>query len=299
MATPFIAIPLADSAALTPSSQSAAMPATNVQKKQPGDVWRPTTLTPSLDIDLGVETGVNFAAVIVLNASATAQWRVMAAASAADLPGAPWFDSGWMSLRAAGVSNDWPYFLAVANFSIAPVSPPATPDYALKMDFANDVYELVTNPGQAGGNPVSTFRYWRFEISDPANTDGYLDIGRIYLSNVTVFTEGARADWETAYRTSSRKRRAVGGQRYATVRPQERYLDFTIELGSGNDMLGRALSYDLARGIARDVIAVMDIDETAHLAQHMIYGEFEELTPVSMPVRGFYTKRFRIEELLP
>jgi len=272
MAKPFIAhARLSDAAALTASSESAALPVTNLQARQPGDVWRPEGLTPYVVIDLGAAFAaspqvITVVALMALNISAAASWRIRAATSEAGLTGSPAYDSGTGQMRQPGSNDDWPLHIALKWLD---------PSLAL------------------------TCRWWRIDVDDSGNGDGYLDFGRLYVAATNQLSLKHAKGATIGYGDLSRKQRSAGGQRFSTRRPPERVISFSIDYGSESEMLGDQLDLDLERGIARDVLCCLDHEITTYLAQRTIYGEFQSLSPVSLPVFARYAKRFIIEELRP
>ena len=66
-----------DEATITATNEDASMPATNLQKKQPGDLWQTEDLTSiQLDFDRGSAKPLNLVALLFTNLTSSATWRV-------------------------------------------------------------------------------------------------------------------------------------------------------------------------------------------------------------------------------
>lgn len=134
---------LTDAASLTASSAAATLPVTNLQRRQPGRVWRATGKTAEhIVIDLGVAAAINLVALVNTNLSAAGTWRIRGAASEADLTAAPGYDSGALS---------------------DPSSPRG----------------LRTQVWASFG-PAS-YRWWRFDLADPTGPDAAIEVGRLVI----------------------------------------------------------------------------------------------------------------------
>ncbi len=287
---------LSDRAILSASSAAPAMAVKNLQRKQPGAAWRPTGLTPWVAADLRSDQPVSTVAIITLNASPSGQWRIRGAALAGNLLSAPDYLSEWLPLRPVGATDDWPMYLAWHS-----VASERAIDYLVTQTGER----IVTQEGAylvasaLGDGSLEPLRYWRVDFSDPDNADGFLDVGRLYLSQELPFSLGPIYGLSIGYTTQTKKNRSVGGQRYSVDAPSERLFDFEINFATEDEMLGAALEVDLTRGTSKDIIAILNRHASAWQAQKIIYGEFAGLTGATVPVPDGWNKRYQIEELLP
>lgn len=63
--------------------------------------------------------------------------------------------------------------------------------------------------------PVS-YQWWRFTISDPTNTNGYLSMGRIWLGNYITIDPSSNIDFEVTKKRSDRVIHGRGQQKFAS-----------------------------------------------------------------------------------
>lgn len=288
---------ISDAALLTASSASTSFPVKNLQRKQPGEVWRPGDLAAWVLADLGEAVPVTMVSMISLNASTSATWRVRGYDALEDVTAdAPGYDSGIVAFPPSGITPNWPMIIG-AHTVIS--------ENALSYLMTQGGDRILTQEGAyllaaaLGVDAPASLRFWRIDVSDPDNDDGYLDFGRLYISNELPFSIGPQYSASFGYTTQTKKMRSVGGQRYSTDMPSERVIDFTIDFAGEKEMLADSLEIDLSRGTGRDILCLLDRNAAEQAAQKRIYGEFESLQPVTIRAFNVWQKRFQIEELLP
>lgn len=132
-------------ATVTATTAASTMPASNLDKAQPTDIWRSTSLTgQSIAIDLGAAKAVDLVALLFTNLTSAATWRVQAGSTT----GVSDYDSGTVTAWAGATQNV------------------ARPHALL----------FLSSP--------QTYRYWKITLTDAANPDSYFQAGRVFLSNV-------------------------------------------------------------------------------------------------------------------
>jgi len=258
---------LMDAATLEDSSALAAnYPLANLLTLQPGERARFSDPSAAyVVIDLGSAKAVTFAAVIAHNGGAAGEWRVRGATSEANLTGAPGFDSG-----SGGVSF-WP----------ASGKPDADVFHSF-MSFASQ-----------------TFRWWRLDIDDAANADGYFEAGRIMLASAwapdTNFEFGAGLGWLDPSPVDI----GVAGHLFPLKRPTHRVQTLPFRMVSAADCLGGIYELQRLRGASGDIFVVLDPADDDHLHRRMLHGLMHGTTaPLSIQFFKNYSFSLRVEELL-
>ena len=138
-----------DQAALVASAAAASLPVTNLQGMQPQKKWRALSVTSaSITIALAQAIACNALALVAHNLTSGATLRVRGAATAGNVTAAPAVDvtvSAWPATGKPGVPN-WPNWLSLVTWA----------------------------------NAVA-YQYWRLDIADAGNTDGFLEAGRLVI----------------------------------------------------------------------------------------------------------------------
>ena len=256
---------LSDAAVLTAGSAAANMPVTNLQLVQPTDVWRAIDLANSYVVaDLGAAAAITLAALLDTNASSAATWRIRAATSEANLTAAPGYDSGSLTHWLASGLGDWETTHAVKTFA------------------------------------AQNFRWWRIDVSDAANPDGYYQAGRLYLAvkweptgNIKV-REGMSLRWLDP----SPIAQTISGHRYPDIKRRRRVLEFGLGYLSEAEMWGNAAPIDRLRGTSKDLLISRDPAHASYAQEWTVYGLLHELTPIVFQEISQYARRFEIEELI-
>lgn len=232
---------------------------------QGGEVWRATDLNNAyVTIDFGSAKEINLIALLFTNASSAATWRVRAAATEADVTASPAYDSGSNTLWPTTGLDDW--------------------------DTVNAILFLSTS---------QTYRYWRIDVSDTGNSDGYIEAGRLYMANAWQSTRGQAFGWSIGWEDESPKPQAIGGQTYPVRRTPRRILNMSINFLQETEIYNNAFQIDRLRGQARDILFIVDPDKSARLQDQTVYGLVQEFAPVVNPTFNIFEKRYRVEELLP
>lgn len=265
---------LSDAAALTPSTEAPALPATNLLRPDPFHGWRTlTAINSTLTIDLGATKPVRLIWLGYTNATATAIWAVLAANSVAELSSGPGYSSGNLS--------HWP-----------------TPNLDLMGWKRTHAYLWLPAP--------IAFRYWRISVADTGNPDGYYQAGRLYMANAWVpakppqMGEGSRGidiGWSMAVKDASELERPIRGG--AIVRPRGKWRELRLSLSflAEDEMFENAHMIDRLRGASGDVLVLRDPENPRRHMDESIQGLMTSLQPiVSQTPPGLYRKSYVVEE---
>lgn len=74
---------------------------------------------------------------------------------------------------------------------------------------------------------TETYRYWRLEIEDAANPDGYIEVKKVFLGDY-IQLPGVSTDYTFEDNTLSSREFSPTGQPFSVVRPQRTRFDFSF-----------------------------------------------------------------------
>jgi hypothetical protein len=140
-------------------------------------------------------------------------------------------------------------------------------------------------------------RYWRITPIDPNNVDGYVDIGRLFMSETFLqprinYGYGAA----TGYRTATKVETSLGGVKFFD--PRESVMFQQIEFHHLNEEEDyRARELMRRAGIHRELIFVPDPSDRRYGLSRIIYGRFENLNPVQQVMHRNNSVAFNLEDL--
>lgn len=242
------------------------LPITNLQTIQPGEVARWTSLTGMfLVLDLLAAVAVDVVALLAHNGTTAATWQIRAAALEADLVSAPGYNSGSVSI--------WPASGRPSGYDGEKLP---------------SLHYLAT---------PQSFRFWRIDLADAANPDGYFEAGRLVVAASWAPAKNLRHDWELGFVDPSEPSRAARGHLWPGPESNPaREWDFTIRGLSENDVM--AGGYELARkrGARKDVLAIRNPELTTHLHRNMVYGLLEGPKRIRRIAHNYYEQPFKLLE---
>ena len=257
---------MADAVINSVSTEVAALPSENVLNEQPSRVWRTTSdTTQQIIVDLGALTtvNVNFAALLWTNLTTAASIRCRFGPTLVSIGGGtPTFDSGTI-----------------------------TPITQAQVDMGRQHYVGFDTDGGA------VTRYLKFEISDAANPDGYIQAGRILLGNAWQPAINMQYGNAFGFVDKSRKTRSLGSRLSTLHIPAYLEADFTLGFQSEAEMMDSALPLDHDINAKLDMVYVSDPAST-YKHGSIIHGKMSKLSPIVNPRYGIYQKKYNVEEMI-
>ncbi len=286
MSNVMIAFPnLADDAVLSNGSFFARLPASNVQDFRSAKVARTisTTLTDTiLDADLGESRVIKVVSLPNHNFSIAATIRVRAGNDptfAVTL-----FDSGFVD----ALPEIYPY--GVLDWGDSGIW-----DGKLGQQEYDDGYPI---PWTLLISPPVSARYWRFEISDVTNPDGFIDLGRLVISpgyspSINM-KQGLQIGWETSSTTTE----TDGGAFFHNDRVRRRFVTFTLSQIPENEGFVRLFELQRGRGMSNPFLFIYNPEDTFHLHRRAFLATFSRLNPLQVPHADRTVQAFQaVEEL--
>lgn len=172
-------------------------------------------------------------------------------------------------------------------------------------DYTSGALDLITGTDYgldknmfAAKITAQTYRYWKLEIDDTGNADGYFQAGRMYLSK--SFQPIINADYglEEGLIDSSRVQRTMSGGVSAVYRQPLKTIKWSLSFGTQSEMYSTLHDFDTMRGITKDIIVIPDISDTTYFQKRSVYGTFDELAPIVNAYFGIFQKNFKVTEIL-
>jgi hypothetical protein len=239
-----------DAAVLTPSSAALGFPASAVQDQLRQRTWRTLTLTnEKLVVDFGESLNCACVALVNHNLGLSGQVRVQAA------------DVADFSTLLKNVLYDvWP-----AGGYGGPAGAPGnlTPPVGFgECGYGEGAYGGAVDQTYYPPNPVSSIyfdapvqaRYWALLPLDPANPNGFFQIGRIFLSLYDTYARRPGYGWGFSYQDDSTIVRSTGGQPWTDRRQPYRVLRLPWKAFANADKYWQLAFFLNQVGLSRDFI---------------------------------------------
>lgn len=274
-----------DEGTLSGGSWRASLPLLNLQSRQVQKVARTadTALASTqFVIDLGQSRSIGVLALVVHNISVAGKVRIRAS----DSPGfaSVYYDSGWVSVWPAGMIPQSLLEWEDDNFWLGTLSQQARAGY--QSPFINILPSAVN------------MRYWKVEIDDTANPDGYVHIGRLFMAQGwrpgINYAYGAELGYEDPTPVDT----SLSGAEFFDIRSRFRVFSFELQYISDSDAYSYALDIQRIAGISGEVLLIPDSDDVARMPVRSYVGRLRQLNSVSQQQLTAHSARFEIKELL-
>lgn len=149
-------------------------------------------------------------------------------------------------------------------------------------------------------NPASaqTHQYWRFDLTDTANTAGYVQLGRVFMGTNWEPDRGAATGATLGYESRSTTTEADDGAEYHTERRGPRVVRFNIEAQTQDEAMRKVLEMQRQLGSTGEVLFQWDTSDTLYQPARTFLGRLRSLSPLTAINSNLWSASFEIKELL-
>lgn len=276
-----------DEGTLSGGSWMVSLPLSNLQDRVIAHVARSADAqiaSTQFDLDLG-QSGRFIGAIALLghNLTVLAKIRLRGADTQANLAAGPLYDSGWVDVWPDGV-------IPLAD---------------LEWEEDNFWLGTLTAEQRAAYNTpfVHTFtrtiqRWWRVEIDDTTNSAGYVQVGRLFLSDLWSPATNMSYGTELSVEDRSETDTALGGVEYFTEQARYRVTRLSLDWLSAEEAYSRMLEIQRVLGVTGELLVIPDSDDTANTIRRTLIGRLLRISPINHAMIGIYRTTLEIRELL-
>jgi hypothetical protein len=271
--------------ALSGGNWTATLPRANMITPLLSEVARTsgvTLLDTTWTVDLGTARAVRLMAIVGHNFSINAKWRVLGSNTFGTFA-SPTFDTDWQDI-----------FPVVYPLGSVPWEHPSFWNGKLDAESASR-YNV---PAIYILSSASVTRYLRFDIDDTTNDDGYIQVGRLFVSSVWQPTLNLRPGATLGWDSASRVREGLSGVRFYDARNSRRVLRAGISDLPLDEALAQPFELEQVHGIHKQFFFVWDPDDLTHRHRRSFLCTLRELTPVEFPYFGVGAKPIDIIEVI-
>ncbi len=274
----------ADAATLSGGSWQASLPLAYLQQTNLGLVARSTNAlvaSTQFDIDLGsAEIIVRIFGLMRHNCSIAAQFKVSGGTT---VGGSDVFSMDWADV--------WPrvYSYTDLDFEDPNWWTGQITDEEAALYPAKFLLDL-------GANYMA--RYWRLEISDTANADGYVEFARLWLGPAwqpaTNYAYGAVLNWEPRDRANVSR----SGKRYSERHDPARVFQLRLDTLTDAEAYGRLLDMLRRLGSEGQCVVIPDPDDLPQRHRRDILARIRRSGGVTATSLGYQSATLELEEWL-
>jgi hypothetical protein len=274
-----------DAGTLSGGSWNASLPLTNLQNRLVQKVARSSSAAlahTKFDIDLGSLQSIGVLSLVVHNISTSGKVRLTG--DDANTFASPIYQTAWIDVWPAGMIPQSLLEWEEDNFWLGTLSEQARAGYQSPF-----IHEL----------PAPQFcRYWRVEIDDTGNSDGYVHIGRLFLSPTWRSDINYDLGAGLGYDDPTPVETSLSGAEYFDVRGKAREFNFTLGGLTATDAYDRVLQLQRVAGISGEVLMVPDADDTARLPARAWVGRLKQIGRIVDHGCDRFSADFSIREFL-
>jgi hypothetical protein len=276
----------ADSAVLSGGSWRSSLPLINVQHPDVGRVARSTNATAgstTLSADLGtVEAPVGGVAIGPVNVTPGASWRLSAYDDIGQTTQV--YDSGAITFAGNVVDSldlEWEdpgFWLGIIDFGENDILP---------------VYGFHVLPTDRQA------RFWRVEISDAANSAGYIDIGRLMIARAwrpsLNYTAG---DNSFGIEVFEDEVMTLGGRKVSWERAARRTWRCSFSMLPEAEAWEHVLRIMMRVRLARQIFVIPDPGDLQRRQQRSFLGRYRQVPAIQQVLHSISSTVFDVEEVL-
>lgn len=142
-------------------------------------------------------------------------------------------------------------------------------------------------------------RLWSVEIDDQYNTDGYVEIGRLFMPSAwSPSINYALGNNGLGFRNNALSSAALSGAKQFWRRINPRQFRCTIDYLPETEAFGEAYRFLQRVGYDGEVFVIPDPDDTTNIQKRSFLGTLLEMDPLSQAVFGHVGTGFQIEEII-
>lgn len=130
---------------------------------------------------------------------------------------------------------------------------------------------------------VPVAKYITVEIDDTTNPDGYVEIGRLFFSDVWQPTRNASLGLSFKHNTTTEIETTLSDTEYFDVHRPRRSVSFNLDRIPLSDAFGRVFSLQRALGVHGEVLFAYTTEDVLYSYERRFLGRLQELDAISEP----------------
>ena len=141
-------------------------------------------------------------------------------------------------------------------------------------------------------------KYWRIEIYDANNTDGYVEVGRLFMGRLFEpqfnVIYGAQIAWED----NSRIDQSLIGVEYMSRTPMTRVATVNYDYSFRREALEGLYELQRQSGTTQEVLFIGNASDEAQMVRLGFLGRFRRMEPLKWHFMDIHSTGFEVKELL-
>jgi len=263
-------------------SWSTTLPLTNIKTRSLSRKARSTNAANSstkLRFSLDSARVIGSVAIVNHNMQKDATWRYRV-----------YSDSGYSTLvYDSGTINVWP-LMPFGSYEWED-------DNFWDLQLSDEEIALFTKTLTYVPDTIASAQYYQIEFFDSTNTDGYVELGRIFVGAIYQPTLNMNLGASIGDETNTVVDVALSGAEFFDRRTSYRVAQFTLDHLTYNESI---INGDIIKisGVDAEVVYIYDDNTALDLHRRAFLGRLRALSPISQPYNTRYQTTYEIKELL-
>lgn len=141
--------------------------------------------------------------------------------------------------------------------------------------------------------------YWRLEIDDQANPDGYVQAGRLFIGDAWKPSVGIAFNASLGWEDPSTITASLSGSKFSDGKKPYRVARILTHFMETDEAYSKAFEIQRRSGTWKEVLYIHDEDDTLHSIRRRFPGRLRVLGPLENPYPDAHQATWEIEESLP
>lgn len=179
-------------------------------------------------------------------------------------------------LHDSGIVNIWPSVYSSAQ---------------LEWEYNNFWFGRIDEDGRAEFTPLFTYflpnveigQSVKVEIFDDTNSDGYVEFGRVLISDAWQPLININYGVSFGYENTTIVDRADDTTEYFDIKAQKRTMNFVFGRLNEQEAFTRLYSLQRNQGVSKEILISFNLEQTAEGYQKTFIGRASQLDPISQP----------------
>lgn len=141
-------------------------------------------------------------------------------------------------------------------------------------------------------------RYWKWELNDTTNADGFIEIGRAFLSGEWQPSHNYEYGGSLGIETGTTVATSLAGTEYFDRREPYRVMRFALNYLDEDEAFQKGFDLMRRAGIDKEVFVIADPTDLPNMLRRSFLGRLRTLSPLEQSVFERANLNFEVKELL-
>lgn len=141
-------------------------------------------------------------------------------------------------------------------------------------------------------------KQYKIDLFDSANTDGYVEIGRLFMSPAYQPTKNIGYGESIGYEPNTKILASPSGIEYFDAQNNFRVARFSLNFIDTDEAMSNVFEMQRKQGDSEEILYIFDPDDVNHKLRRSFLGRMRGMSPIEQPYLSLHQSGFEIKELL-